>query len=115
MARSAAHSIVDMIDEIDWATALLASRTYEVFEGERAAGRAVERAIEIISEASRRLPESLTASHPDIPWRAVAPIGDILRHEYHTTSAKIVWDVVQNDLPTLRTALDDMRGRLATG
>jgi uncharacterized protein with HEPN domain len=43
--------------------------------------RIVERCLEIISEASRRLPETLKERHPQIPWRKVAGIGNFLRHE----------------------------------
>ncbi len=44
----------------------------------------------------------------DIDWRAVGAIGNVLRHEYHSTSAKIVWDVVMEDLPNLRRAVEEI-------
>jgi uncharacterized protein with HEPN domain len=49
---------------------------------------AVQRAIEIISEASRRLPDTFTATEPGIPWPKVKSVGKILRHEYHTNRHK---------------------------
>jgi uncharacterized protein with HEPN domain len=42
---------------------------------------ALERRIEIISEASRRLPEDMKARHPEVPWQNVAGVGNVLRHE----------------------------------
>jgi uncharacterized protein with HEPN domain len=65
----------------------------------------VQRAIEIISEATRRLPEELKAAKPEIEWRSVAGIGNVLRHECHSISDRVVWDVVQAELPLLKTAI----------
>jgi uncharacterized protein with HEPN domain len=61
----------------------------------------VERGIEIISEASRRLSDDLKARHPEIPWPKVAGIGNVLRHNYEDVSAPIMWKLVQDDLPAL--------------
>ena len=70
----------------------------------------VERGVEIISEASRRLTDELKARHPEIPWAKVAGIGNVLRHEYEGISAPVMWKLVQDDL----TVLDQVcRGELA--
>jgi len=61
----------------------------------------IERGIKIISEASRRLPDELKARHPDIPWRKVAGIGNILRHDYDSLSTAVLLAVVQHDLEPL--------------
>jgi uncharacterized protein with HEPN domain len=72
----------------------------------------VQRAIEIISEASRRIPEEIKATRPEIEWRSIAGIGSVLRHEYHTISDKVIWDVVQADLPLLKTAIEAIAAKL---
>ena len=66
---------------------------------------AVQRAIEIISEASRRLPDTLTATEPGIPWPKVKGMGNILRHEYHKVQDEIIWEVVEKHLPPLKAAI----------
>jgi uncharacterized protein with HEPN domain len=76
------------------------------FENDRATRYIVERSIEIIAEASRRIPDHLKALRPEIDWRAVAGIGSMLRHEYHATSSKILWDVVSVDLAQLKVAVE---------
>jgi len=48
----------------------------------------------------------LTATRPEIHWRSVAGIGNVLRHEYHTISDKVIWDVIQQDLPPLKRAIE---------
>jgi uncharacterized protein with HEPN domain len=57
--------------------------------------RAVERGIEIISEASRHLPEELKGRYPRIYWQEIAAIGNLLRHEYGRIDDRIMWRVVR--------------------
>ena len=64
----------------------------------------VERGLEIISEASRRISEDLKARHPSIPWPKVAGIGNVLRHEYQRVAPAILWAVSRNDLAALEAA-----------
>jgi uncharacterized protein with HEPN domain len=51
---------------------------------------ATERAIEIISEAVRHLPDELLARHPGVPWAQIKAIGNKVRHEYHRVEPKII-------------------------
>ena len=74
----------------------------------------VERGIEIVSEATRRLPAELKEVYPAIDWRSVAGIGNVLRHEYHKASSKILLDAVREDFPRLEEALIAMRASLAS-
>jgi len=61
----------------------------------------VERGVEIVSEASRRLPDELKARRPEIPWTKVAGIGNVLRHNYEDIAAQVMWALVRDDLPPL--------------
>ena len=65
------------------------------------------RALEIVSEASRRLPEELLQWHPDIDWPAIAAAGNIFRHEYDAVDEALIWRTVQHDLTTLRAVASD--------
>jgi uncharacterized protein with HEPN domain len=60
--------------------------------------------LEIISEASRRLPDEMKARHGNIPWRDIAAAGNVYRHEYDDVSPALVWESVQAALAPLRTA-----------
>jgi len=66
----------------------------------------VTRCLEIISEASRRLPDELKARHPTIAWKEMAGAGNIYRHDYEDVAASYVWITVQNHLPPLRAATE---------
>ncbi len=85
-------ALAEILDEIDWLGVVLKGRDFDAWRADRALRYAVERSLEIVSEASRRIPDDLKALRPEIPWRAVGGIGNILRHEYHATSPKVVWD-----------------------
>lgn len=64
---------------------------------------AVVRALEIISEASRRLPSEFLDRHPQIDWVAVAA-GNIYRHEYDAVDEAMIWHTIRHSLATLREA-----------
>jgi uncharacterized protein with HEPN domain len=63
---------------------------------------AVTRCLEIISEASRRLPDKMKTRYPAIAWKNMAGAGNVYRHDYEDVAAKLVWDTVQLALPPLR-------------
>ena len=83
------------------------------FLGDLDRRRIVERCLEIISEASRRLPQQLKQRHPEIPWSKVAGIGNILRHDYEDIIPDALWKLSRDDLPILAAAcrieLEDLR------
>ena len=76
--------------------------------GDRMLRRAVERSLEIISEASRHIPAELRSAHPDIPWRSVADIGNVLRHGYDQIADHRIWAVVEQHLEPLERAVRAM-------
>ena len=65
-----------------------------------------QRALEIISEASRRLPAAMKARHPEIPWVDVAGAGNVYRHDYEDVRQRDVWTTVQKHLPPLLAVVE---------
>ena len=97
-----------MIDAIAGVESTVAGRSFAEYQQSWPTRRAVERGIEIISEASRHVPEDLKERHPHIYWREIAAIGNLLRHEYGRIDDRIMWRVVQRYLPELKAAIAEM-------
>ena len=76
---------------------------------------AVERGIEVISEASRHLPEELKAQYSGVPWRSVAGIGNIIRHGCDVVNDQALWNTIEQSLPPLRAAVEALIARLERG
>ena len=102
------HFVDDMLDAIGFLESALTGKSLETFKGDTQLRFATQRAIEIISEASRRLPEEAKGLRPELPWRKVSGIGNILRHEYFAVSDAVIWETITNDLPALKSALEEM-------
>lgn len=102
--RSPIPRLVDIIDASEKVRTSLRNVSMESFEADWEKQWLVERGIEIISEASRRLPEDMKKRRPLIPWSKVAGIGNVLRHNYEHVSAPILWSLVRTELPVLEQA-----------
>jgi uncharacterized protein with HEPN domain len=85
----------------------------ETFKTDLRAFYAVTRCLEIISEASRRLPNELKARHPTISWKQMADAGNVYRQHYEDVVAQLVWDTVQQSLPPLKVVVEAEIRRLS--
>jgi uncharacterized protein with HEPN domain len=89
--RIISPNLIDLVEAIDRIRASLTGLSLEDFENSWEKRWLVERGIEIISEASRRLPGDLKDRNPGIPWRKVAGIGNIIRHDYERVAPDVLW------------------------
>ena len=62
--------------------------------------------LEIIGEAVRSIPRDFRNHHPEIPWRQISGMRNILVHAYFGINRNRVWSVVEHDLPNLKTSID---------
>ena len=69
----------------------------------------VVRRIEIIGEAANNLPDSYQKEHPEIEWRKIVGMRNILAHEYFGVDLKIVWDTATKKLPELKQELAKLK------
>ncbi len=81
-SKNPAQRLRDIVDNIDAIYDFTTRLDRDEFAADRKTVYAVIRALEIISEASRRLPAELKDRHPEIDWVAVAAAGNVYRHEY---------------------------------
>ncbi|HEY4987302.1 MAG TPA: HepT-like ribonuclease domain-containing protein [Bradyrhizobium sp.] len=76
-----------------------------MFKGDLKTVYAITRCLEVISEASRRLPHDLKARNPAISWKQMAAAGNVYRHDYEHVAAEFVWDTLARALPPLRVVI----------
>ncbi|MBM3774292.1 MAG: DUF86 domain-containing protein [Acidobacteria bacterium] len=82
--------------------------TAESFSADAKLRLAVERSIEIIGEAARRLSEDFRAAHPEVPWRQIIAQRNVLIHEYDQIHPDALWRLVSGDLPALVSTLTSL-------
>lgn len=98
--------------DIDAIVGFTAGLDAQDFCSDRRTIYAVVRALEIISEATRRLPDDLFQRHPEIDWTAIAAAGDVYRHEYEAVDTALIWHTVKYGLGALRNAAAEEFRRL---
>src|ERR1700722_6419200 len=99
---SAQAALRDMEHHIGFAIQFVGNLSFDEFRDDIRTVYAVTRCLEIISEASRRLPSEMKARYPSIAWKDMAGAGNVYRHDYEDVGAKLVWDTVQVALSPLR-------------
>ena len=82
--------------------------SYAEFQADAKTRLAVERCIEIIAEAVRRLPANVHELSPNIPWDDIKGIGNILRHGYDKVDDRIIWAVIERHLLPLESAIEEI-------
>ena len=108
MARRVDIVLEEILEKITLIESAVSGRDTQVIAADKFLQLGVERGLEIISEAVRHLPEDLLTTRPEINWSDIRAFGNFVRHEYWRVDAKIVWRVVGNDLPALRTTIAAM-------
>jgi uncharacterized protein with HEPN domain len=106
MARKIGHVIHDILEAIERVEEITRGRSLDDFQASWQLRWLVQRAIEIISEASRAIPDDVANTRPEIPWRKVRGIGNVLRHDYEGLSDRIIWNVAIDELPRLKLAIE---------
>jgi uncharacterized protein with HEPN domain len=99
-AEDRLQDILDAIAEID---EMIAGVGLQQFSIDKMRRLATERCLEVVCEAARRLPDQVKQGAPNIDWRKMNDFANLLRHAYHSTKVDIVWDIIQNHLPPLRS------------
>jgi uncharacterized protein with HEPN domain len=68
----------------------------------------VIRNLEVLGEATKNLSDDLRSANPEIPWRQIAGMRDVLIHDYLRVNLRRVWQTVVSDLPPLRTVINTL-------
>jgi uncharacterized protein with HEPN domain len=110
MTTRTAAVLRQMREAVSWIESDVEGFDVTRFVDDRRARQLVERNLEILSEASRRIPPDLKATEPDGDWTALA-IGNVLRHEYQRVDAVLLWTLLADELDALSIELRRLEER----
>ena len=104
MPRDYKVFLEDMLEAIRKIRLYTGGLSLQAFTADARTFDAVIRNLEIIGEAAKQIPEDIRSLRPEVEWKRVGRLRDILIHQYFGVDAQIVWDIVQNKLAPLEQA-----------
>lgn len=97
--------IIDMIEAADMVASFIQGMNKEQFLADKKTQFAVVRALEIIGEAAKKVPDSIRSRYPDLPWREISGMRDKLIHESLGVNNEVVWKTAVEDVPEIAANL----------
>jgi uncharacterized protein with HEPN domain len=98
----------DMLDAARAVRDFVSNRSFQDYRNDRMLRGAVERHLEIIGEAARRVSASFQEAHPEIPWRGIIGLRNLLAHEYGEIKEERIWTVASERIPELIARLEPL-------
>ena len=105
--RDAAY-LWDMLDSARTVREFTRDVRFDQYMGDRKLQLAVERSVEIIGEAARRVSDEYRQEHPEIPWRTIIAQRHVLAHEYGEIKQELMWKLVTVHVPDLVALLEPL-------
>lgn len=106
------RTLGDIIDFSGMAARLVA-RGRRAYDQDEALPLAAEAVLHRIGEAVSRLPETLTAAHPEVRWRLMRGMRNLIAHKYEVVDPVIVWNTLVYELPVDAAAIEAILAELA--
>ena len=108
MKREIGDYIEDILEAMSNVVEFTKGMSYEEFVKDTKTVYAVIRALEIVGEAAKNIPEDARKKYPDIPWRSMVGMRDKLIHAYFGVKLERVWEVVKRDIPNIKPKFERM-------
>jgi uncharacterized protein with HEPN domain len=101
-----------IINEINYLQQNSDEIVYEEFVNNETFKRSFVRALEVIGEAIKNLPDDFRNKYPQIQWKEMAGLRDILIHRYFGVDYKSVWDIIKNKIPHLKGQIENILSKI---
>ena len=102
------EALVDILEAIKLILQYAVGQDFDALAANIEKQDAILRRITIIGEATKRLSPEFRLQHPEIPWKQMAGMRDVITHDYDEVDLDDVWGVVQRDLPQLLTDIEPL-------
>lgn len=106
--RTDLQFIEDILESAEAALSFVDGFDFNGFAMDRKTKSAVVRELEIIGEAASRISVDKINAYPEVPWRLLKDFRNVLSHEYFGVNFEIVWDILQNKLPSLKNQITEI-------
>lgn len=101
MKRTNKHHFRDMLEHAKFSIEFSKNITFESFKNDPKTAFAIVRTLEVIGEASNRVPDELKEKYSNLPWHKIRGLRNRIVHNYDDIDYEIVWNIVKIELPKL--------------
>lgn len=112
MSRDVRVVLADVIEQCDLVLAFTVGLDEQGFIADQKTRHAVAYALLAIGEAVKQVPADVRVQAPDVAWRKIAGLRDVLAHGYFVVDAETIWGVIRHDIPALRVHIAELCARL---
>jgi uncharacterized protein with HEPN domain len=109
MRRNHKLLLDDILEAADRIQKYTKSLTLTDFRKNKMTVDATLRNLEVIGEAAKNLPDDVKKKHPEIEWKKISGLRDILIHAYPNVDLETVWDIIENKIPELKKQIKEIR------
>ena len=113
--RAVAERLRDILEAIERVDAYAKGITFEQFCLDRKTIEAAQFNFIVIGEAARHVPEDIVAQHPEVAWREMRGLRNIVAHAYFNVSLPVLWETMVSDLPPLVAAIRELLEQIEAG
>jgi uncharacterized protein with HEPN domain len=111
MSRSISLYLTDILTSIEKIQKYTASITYDELLQDELILDGVLHNLQIIGEATKQIPDGIRIKYPQIQWKQIAGLRDIITHAYFSINTKIVWNIIETKLEPLKAGVETILAR----
>ena len=112
MTRDISDYINDILNECDYLISRTQYRSFDEFQQSEDLKKAFVRSLEIIGEASKKIPDKIKSEYPQIKWKNISGMRDVLIHDYFGVNYEVVWKTVKERIPELSIAVQNISKKI---